>query len=111
MSGKGRKAPLAERVKRALPKMMYGFGDVPEPLPESVSALHELVECFVAQAAAAGVHAERARKGMGAQDARKGLTHKPLVWVIRRDRRLHRRVLELLEADAVIKKSKRLRLD
>ena len=91
--------------------MMYGFGDVPEPLPESVSALYELVECFVAHAATAGVRAKRARKGMGARDARKGLTHKPLVWVVRRDRRLHQRILELLEADDVIKKSKRLQLE
>ena len=102
---------MEDRVKRSLPKMMYGFGDVPEPLPASVDALYELVECFVAEAARTGVRAKRARKGMGARDARVGLSHKPLVWAVRRDRRLHTRILELLEADAVIKKSKTLRLE
>ena len=57
------------------------------------------------------MRAKRARKGMGARDARVGLSHKPLVWAVRRDRRLHTRILELLEADAVIKKSKTLRLE
>ena len=119
MSGRRQGAPLtattvASRVKSALPKMMYGFGDVPEPLAASVDALYELVECFVAEAARAGVRARRRRAGMGARDAKRatrGLSHKPLVWAVRRDRRLHTRVLELLEADAVIQKSKQLRYD
>ena len=103
VSGKGTRPLRGAREARAAQDDV-GFGDVPEPLPESVSALYELVECFVARR-------DGWCEGQAKVWVRERLRgwHKPLVWVVRRDRRLHQRILELLEADDVIKKSKRLR--
>ena len=99
--------PLAERIKCDLPKMMYGFGDVPEPAAETVDALYELVETFVDAATSIGLNAARAEKSGGSRNA-SVLKHLPLVWAIRRDRRLHERIIELLVANNAIKKSRRL---
>jgi transcription initiation factor TFIID subunit 13 len=102
-----KKLSLVPRVKRDLGPMMYGFGDVPQPASESIDVLFDMVQEFVGSVAKRGLEIEHIQL-KGSAKINKGLTHKPLVWSIRRDRRLHERILELLASHKTIKETKKL---
>ena len=97
-----------ERIKRDLAPMMYGFGDVPRPATESVEVLYDMVQGFVTAVTQKGLDAEKQHLKGSARYQTVSLTHKPLVWSIRRDRRLHERIIALLASHKTIKASKKL---
>ena len=98
---------VEERVKRDLGPMMYGFGDVPCPASSSVDVLYDMVQDFVASVTRKGMEVEK-QQLKGSVGLNISLSHKPLVWSIRRDRRLHERILELLASHKTIKETKKL---
>ena len=87
--------------------MMYGFGDVPRPASESIEVLYDMVQEFVGTVTHKGLETEQIQLKRY-RNTNKGLTHKPLVWSIRRDRRLHERIIELLASHKTIQETKKL---
>ena len=96
-----------ERIKRDLAPMMYGFGDVPRPASESIDVLYDMVQEFVGTVTHKGLETEQIQLKRY-RSTNKSLTHKPLVWSIRRDRRLHERIIELLASHKTIQATKKL---
>eukprot|EP00270_Netrium_digitus_P008423 TRINITY_DN2520_c0_g1_i1.p1 TRINITY_DN2520_c0_g1~~TRINITY_DN2520_c0_g1_i1.p1 ORF type:complete len:126 (+),score=40.79 TRINITY_DN2520_c0_g1_i1:50-427(+) len=83
---------------RELRLMMYGFGDDPDPLPESVELMEDIMLDYVTDL----IHK--------AQDvaARRGkLTTEDILFLIRKDPRKFARVKELLAMNEELKKARK----
>ena len=77
--------------------MLYGFGDVRTPLPQTVQVTEDLVVDYVTQILrkASAAAEERVRSTRGGSSRIKECD---LLFVLRKDRKRLSRVLELLEA-------------
>ena len=101
-----RKAPSSSdaQFEKELRAMMYGFGDVPRPQPESVQLLEDMLmdylQLFLQQANAACEERNR-----GSSSAPK-IRERDLLFVLRKDPRRHARVQELLEAYEIVKNTR-----
>jgi transcription initiation factor TFIID subunit 13 len=83
---------------RELQHMMYGFGDVPNPAPESVDLLEELVIEFVT---------EMTQKAMQVSAKRGKLQMEDLIFLIRKDKKKYDRVAELLRMHEELKRARK----
>ena len=94
--GDGRRK-YSRRFQRDLPSMLYGFGDVRTPLPQTVQVTEDLVVDYVTQILrkASAAAEERVRSTRGGSSRIKECD---LLFVLRKDRKRLSRVLELLEA-------------
>jgi len=91
--GTGRKkTEIAPQLKQ----MMFGFGDVRNPLPETVSLLEEIVKEYVHEVVAESI--KLSKKGK--------LTPEDLVTTIRHDTKKYLRVDELLKKNEEIRKAR-----
>jgi len=88
---------FARRFQKDLPQMLYGFGDVRTPLPQTVHLMEDLVVDYVTQvlrkASAAAEARQRATRGSSTSRIKEA----DLLFVLRKDRKRLHRVLELLE--------------
>lgn len=84
---------------RDLRPMLYGFGDVPNPLPETVELVEELVVDYVTDM----MH--KAMEGSAQQRGR--LAHQDIVFLVRKDERKYGRCLELLEMNEELKRARK----
>jgi transcription initiation factor TFIID subunit 13 len=88
---------FARRFQKDLPQMLYGFGDVRTPLPQTVQLMEDLVVDYVTQvlrkASAAAEARQRATRGSSTSRIKEA----DLLFVLRKDRKRLHRVLELLE--------------
>jgi transcription initiation factor TFIID subunit 13 len=79
--------------------MMYGFGDVRDPNPESVNLMEDLMVDFVTNIA---------HQAMGCAERRGGrFSNEDLLYVIRNDEKKLRRVEELMDLNEQIKDAKK----
>mmetsp|Transcript_19076 Transcript_19076/g.36456 ORF Transcript_19076/g.36456 Transcript_19076/m.36456 type:complete len:142 (+) Transcript_19076:734-1159(+) len=84
---------------RDLRPMLFGFGDVANPLPETVELVEELVTDYVTDL----MH--KALEGSAAQRGR--LAHQDIVFLVRKDERKYNRCLELLEMNEELKRARK----
>ena len=86
--------------------MLYGFGDVRTPLPQTVQLMEDLVVDYISQILrkARSVAEERSlyTKGGGAVKVKE----RDLLFVMRKDRKRLTRALELLEVHEEIKRDR-----
>ena len=79
--------------------MMYGFGDAEAPLPESTALMEDLVvdhlQQLLGRALAAGEERQRNVKRPAGGEIK--IKERDLLFALRKDRRRHARVVELLE--------------
>lgn len=94
--GEGRRK-YSRRFQKDLPQMLYGFGDVRTPLPQTVQVMEDLVVDYVTQILrkASAAAEERARSTRSGGTSR--IKERDLLFVLRKDRKRLHRVLELLE--------------
>ena len=99
---------FARRFQKDLPQMLYGFGDVRTPLPQTVQLMEDLVVDYVTQVLrkASGAAEARQRATRGSSTSR--VKEADLLFVLRKDRKRLHRVLELLE---VFEEQKQARAD
>jgi len=83
---------------RELRHMMYGFGDVFNPVPESVDLMEDLVVEYIS---------EMTRKAMEVAAKRGKLQTEDLVFLVRKDRKKYTRVLELLRMNEELKRARK----
>ena len=77
---------------------MYGFGDVSNPLPESVDMMEDLVIEYVTEMThLAFTEVARGRR----------LKKEDIIFLIRNDRKKYARVKELLEMNEILKQAKK----
>ncbi|MCJ1361646.1 Transcription initiation factor TFIID subunit 13 [Acarospora aff. strigata] len=80
--------------------LLHAFGDVPNPLPETIKTLDEIVTDFIIETChSAALHASYARRQKIKVDDFK--------FAIRRDERMLGRVLELLALDRELREARR----
>mmetsp|Transcript_35302 Transcript_35302/g.92648 ORF Transcript_35302/g.92648 Transcript_35302/m.92648 type:complete len:197 (-) Transcript_35302:381-971(-) len=86
------------RFQRELRSMMFGFGDDRQPQAESVQLLEEMVVDYIRgllqQAQQTCEHRVRGARKAGSEAK---VRDRDLLFVLRKDRRRHERVIELLE--------------
>jgi len=92
------KAKKKRVFTRELKHMMYGFGDVKHPLPESVELMEDLVNEYVT---------EMTRKATEISSKRGKLQTEDLVFLIRKDRKKYTRVKELLVMHEELKNARK----
>jgi transcription initiation factor TFIID subunit 13 len=78
--------------------MMYGFGDVESPLPESVELLEALVFEYIMEMTKLSIEVAKSNR----------LKKEDLLFIIRKDPKKYNRAKELLVASVVLKEAKRL---
>mmetsp|Transcript_26405 Transcript_26405/g.44226 ORF Transcript_26405/g.44226 Transcript_26405/m.44226 type:complete len:133 (+) Transcript_26405:232-630(+) len=78
--------------------MLYGFGDVANPLPETVELMEELVVDYVT---------DMMHKAIEGCQTRGRLTHQDLVFLVRKDYRKYSRCLELLDMQEELKRARK----
>eukprot|EP01111_Echinosteliopsis_oligospora_P009459 TRINITY_DN2776_c0_g1_i6.p2 TRINITY_DN2776_c0_g1~~TRINITY_DN2776_c0_g1_i6.p2 ORF type:complete len:115 (-),score=29.77 TRINITY_DN2776_c0_g1_i6:79-384(-) len=83
---------------RELRHMMYGFGDVMNPLPESVELVEDLVIEYIS---------EMTRMAMEVGTKRGKLQTEDLVFLVRKDRKKYARVRELLRMNDELKRARK----
>jgi len=82
---------------RELQMMMYGFGDVANPLPESVDLLEDMVVEYVVEMTQKTLQVTKKSK-VQADD---------ILFLLRKDPKRHTRAVELLRMSVEIEKSRR----
>eukprot|EP01088_Endostelium_zonatum_P017021 TRINITY_DN483_c0_g1_i1.p2 TRINITY_DN483_c0_g1~~TRINITY_DN483_c0_g1_i1.p2 ORF type:complete len:256 (-),score=111.92 TRINITY_DN483_c0_g1_i1:131-898(-) len=97
---KGEKGEAAGYKKGAfvppLKAMMYGFGDVEDPLPETIDMMETMVLEYVTEMT------------LKAKGKKSKLSEADLLFLVRKDKKKHARAVELLQMNDVIKKSKKV---
>uniref|UniRef100_A0A7E4V1G4 Transcription initiation factor TFIID subunit 13 n=1 Tax=Panagrellus redivivus TaxID=6233 RepID=A0A7E4V1G4_PANRE len=96
----GAKKPAEDKtqqLRRELKTMLFGFGDVKEPLDETVDALHDIVIDYITSVCKKAVSLNAAKK----------LTLEDIHFLIRRDVRKYTRVRELLSMSELLKKARK----
>ncbi|EAL60968.1 transcription initiation factor TFIID subunit [Dictyostelium discoideum AX4] len=83
---------------KELKHMMYGFGDVREPLHESIDLLEELVFEFIQEMTLKAAQVSNKRGKFQTED---------LVFLVRKDPKKYYRVIELLRMNEELKKAKK----
>jgi transcription initiation factor TFIID subunit 13 len=91
----GKKSRLFSKELR---QMMYGFGDVRDPLPESVELMEDMVMDFIN---------DIVTKAMQINKQRSRLTTEDIVFLIRKDKKKYTRAMELLQINEEVKMAKR----
>mmetsp|Transcript_1429 Transcript_1429/g.2863 ORF Transcript_1429/g.2863 Transcript_1429/m.2863 type:complete len:128 (-) Transcript_1429:443-826(-) len=95
-------APALKRKRGIFTKdlrpMLYGFGDVPNPLPETVELVEELVVDYVT---------DMMYKAAEGCQTRGRLTHQDLVFSVRKDHRKYSRCVELLDMHEELKRARK----
>jgi len=83
---------------RDLKVMMYGFGDVYNPLPESIDLMEDLVHEYI--------H-EMTIKAMAVASKRGKLATEDLIFLVRKDKKKYARVKELLSMYEELKRARK----
>ncbi|KAH7446720.1 hypothetical protein KP509_01G070500 [Ceratopteris richardii] len=78
--------------------MMYGFGDDPDPLPETVSLVEDIMVDYVT---------EMVHKAQDIASRRGKLTTEDLMFLVRKDSRKFARVKELLAMNEELKRARK----
>lgn len=78
--------------------MMYGFGDDPDPIPETVSLLEDILIDYVT---------EMVHKAQDVASRRGKLTTEDLMFLVRKDARKFARVKELLAMNEELKRARK----
>jgi len=78
--------------------MMYGFGDVVNPLPESVDLMEDLVVEYIT---------EMTQKAMQIAAKRGKLKTEDLLFLVRKDGKKYTRVVELLRMNEELKNARK----
>ncbi|KYQ92595.1 transcription initiation factor TFIID subunit [Tieghemostelium lacteum] len=78
--------------------MMYGFGDVKEPLQESVDLLEDIVFEFIQETTLKAAQCSTKRGKFQTED---------LVFLVRKDPKKYYRIIELLRMNEELKKAKK----
>ncbi|EFA74643.1 transcription initiation factor TFIID subunit [Heterostelium album PN500] len=81
-----------------LKHMMYGFGDVRDPLPDTVDLLEEIVFEYIQEMTLKAAQVSTKRGRFQTED---------LVFLVRKDAKKYHRVIELLKMNEELKKAKR----
>ncbi|GAM21007.1 hypothetical protein SAMD00019534_041820 [Acytostelium subglobosum LB1] len=93
-SSNKRKRIFAREIKQ----MMYGFGDVREPLPDSVDLMEDIVTEYIQEMTSKAGQVSSRRGRFQTED---------LVFLVRKDAKKYHRVIELLRMNEELKKAKR----
>ncbi|KAI5056871.1 hypothetical protein GOP47_0028689 [Adiantum capillus-veneris] len=83
---------------RELRIMMYGFGDDPDPIPETVSLVEDILVDYVT---------EMVHKAQDIASRRGKLTTEDLMFLVRKDARKFARVKELLAMNEELKRARK----
>eukprot|EP00250_Pteridium_aquilinum_P001462 c11652_g1_i2 orf=136-561(+) len=83
---------------RDLRLMMYGFGDDPDPIPETVSLVEDILVDYVT---------DMVHKAQDIASRRGKLTTEDLVFLVRKDSRKFARVKELLAMNEELKRARK----
>ena len=98
-AGKPKRRTSERRLQQELRAMMYGFGDVEEPLAQSMELMEDMiidyVQLLLKKALAACEDRHRGVKRPGAAEAK--IKERDLLFALRKDRKRCARVAELLE--------------
>lgn len=78
--------------------MMYGFGDDPDPIPETVSLVEDILVDYVT---------EMVHKAQDVASRRGKLTTEDLMFLVRKDARKFARVKELLAMNEELKRARK----
>lgn len=104
-SGSGSHQPSETSLKRKrgvftkdLRLMMYGFGDDPDPIPETVSLVEDILIDYVT---------EMVHKAQDIASRRGKLTTEDLMFLVRKDARKFARVKELLAMNEELKRARK----
>eukprot|EP01127_Copromyxa_protea_P005471 TRINITY_DN1539_c0_g1_i2.p1 TRINITY_DN1539_c0_g1~~TRINITY_DN1539_c0_g1_i2.p1 ORF type:complete len:102 (-),score=24.18 TRINITY_DN1539_c0_g1_i2:141-446(-) len=86
-------------IGKELPKMMYGFGDVEHPDPESVALLEEITVEYITAVT---------RKAATVGSKKGSLQPEDIVYVVRKDPKKYARAIELLKVNDEVKRMKNI---
>eukprot|EP00736_Rhodelphis_marinus_P007943 Rmarinus@m.3195 len=107
--GNGEIEPAIPKKKKIFPEkdlinILYGFGDVSKPLPETIAVVEDLAADYIASVTLQATAIAKQRCGLN----RVVLTPQDFLCAVRRDTRKYRRAQELLERNENISKARQL---